>query len=117
MNYYPPFRKENIKAYLSVLLIWTFVSLISAIVYTMVTTSPNYIINIVWAAITSTLGMAIMFGASILNLRKLTPGFKRLAEGETNPNIPPVWCPVLTAATNAAIDLASKKNIETIKSH
>lgn len=52
-------------------------------------------------------GMAIMFVASLLNLRKLTPGFRRLAEGEHDPRIPPVWCPVLTAATNAAVELAS----------
>lgn len=53
-------------------------------------------------------GMLIMFAASVLNLRKLAPGFKRLAEGEENPEIPPVWCPVLTAATNAALRLSEK---------
>jgi hypothetical protein len=50
-------------------------------------------------------GMAIMFGASALNLRKLRAGFARLSKGEPNPQIPPVWCPVLTMATNAAVEL------------
>ncbi|MDZ7778056.1 MAG: hypothetical protein U5L09_21790 [Bacteroidales bacterium] len=58
------------------------------------------------------LGMMIMFGASVINLRKLSPGFKRLAAGEKDPKIPPVWCPVLTAATNAAMELVSEKIIK-----
>lgn len=49
-----------------------------------------------------------MFGASVINLGKLEKGFKRLADGEKDPKIPPVWCPVLTAATNAALDLSEK---------
>jgi hypothetical protein len=70
----------------------------------------SYLLLLIWAAITSMLGMMIMFGASVVNLRKLSPGFKRLAAGEKDPKIPPVWCPVLTAATNAAIELAEVKN-------
>lgn len=44
----------------------------------------------------------------MINLGKLEKGFKRLADGEKDPKIPPVWCPVLTAATNAALDLSEK---------
>lgn len=43
--------------------------------------------------------------ASALNLRKLRPGFERLAKGEKEPDMPKVWCPVLTMATRAAADL------------
>ena len=53
-------------------------------------------------------GMAIMFGASAVNLRKLRPGFERLASGDRDPAIPPVWCPVLTMATRAAVDLSTR---------
>ena len=52
-------------------------------------------------------GMSVMFTASVLNLRTLRPGFERMARGEP-PNIPTVWCPVLTSATAAAEDLASR---------
>jgi hypothetical protein len=48
-----------------------------------------------------------MFTASVLNLRKLRPGFERMARGEA-PNIPAVWCPVLTRATAAAEELSNR---------
>jgi hypothetical protein len=53
-------------------------------------------------------GMAIMFGASLLNLRKMKAGFRELAEGKPAPAIPAVWCPVLTEARLAALELADK---------
>jgi len=52
-------------------------------------------------------GMSVMLIASLLNLRTLRPGFDRMARGEP-PNIPAVWCPVLTSATAAAEDLAAR---------
>ena len=110
MKYYPLFRKKNIPAYLTVMGVWVAISLISATTLSILINNESYLILVIWAAITTMLGMGIMFGASAINLRKLTPGFKRLAAGEKDPQIPPVWCPVLTAATNAAMELVSEKH-------
>ncbi len=107
MKSYPLFRKESMPAYITVMSVWCIVSFTSAGLLAFIFDSVSFWIALVWAAITAMLGMSIMFVASIVNLRKLTPGFRRLAAGETDPKIPPVWCPVLTAATNAAIELAS----------
>ncbi len=49
-----------------------------------------------------------MFVASYINLKRLEPGFRRLAAGAKDPQIPAVWCPVLTMATKAAIELVDK---------
>ena len=110
MKPYPLFRKENIPAYIIVLSVWFLLSIVSAGVLVFLTNQISFGLAILWAAITVMFGMGIMFGASMINLRKLTPGFKRLASGEKDPQIPPVWCPVLTAATNAAIELASREH-------
>lgn len=109
MKPYPLFRKENIPAYLVILVVWFFISISSAGLLSLVVEQLPLAIAFAWAAITVMLGMSIMFVASMINLRKLTPGFKRLAAGDKDPGIPPVWCPVLTAATNAAIELATAK--------
>jgi hypothetical protein len=53
-------------------------------------------------------GMASMFGASLLNLRKMKAGFRQLAEGDPSPAIPAVWCPVLTEARLSALELAAR---------
>jgi hypothetical protein len=58
-------------------------------------------------------GMGIMFGASAVNLRKLRPDFKRLASGAEDPEIPAVWCPVLTKATRAAVEL--RENLKDVR--
>lgn len=108
MNRYPLFRWENIPAYLAVMGAWAIISIASAVILYIATRLPFWE-GLVWAAVTSMCGMAIMFVASVINLRKLGPGFQRLAEGERDPRIPPVWCPVLTAATNAAMELASRQ--------
>lgn len=57
------------------------------------------------ALVTVMAGMAILSVAGALNLRKLRKGFERLAMGDADPQIPPVWRPVLTMATEAAVRL------------
>jgi hypothetical protein len=110
MEKYPLFCKKNIPSYIAVMTVWALISVISSFLLYQFVNESSYLLLLIWAAITSMLGMMIMFGASVVNLRKLSPGFKRLAAGEKDPKIPPVWCPVLTAATNAAIELAEVKN-------
>lgn len=68
--------------------------------------TASWLGGFVFAAVAVMFGMAIMFAASALNLRKLRPGFERLADGATDPDIPPVWCPVLTMATRSALELS-----------
>ena len=108
MTHYPLFRKENIPAYIVVMSIWLAFSIISAILLHFYAEAISFWTAFLWAAISVMAGMCIMFGASVINLRKLEKGFKRLADGNKDPKIPPVWCPVLTAATNAALDLSEK---------
>ena len=110
MEKYPLFCKKNIPSYIAVMTVWALISVISSFLLYQFVNEASYLLLLIWAAITSMLGMMIMFGASVVNLRKLSPGFKRLAAGEKDPKIPPVWCPVLTAATNAAIERAEVKN-------
>ena len=118
MKSYPIFRKENLPAYMVVMSSWCLFSLLSAMGLSLfLAPGLGFGPALIWAAITVMLGMGIMFGASALNLRKLGPGFKRLARGETDPNIPPVWCPVLTAATNAALELSENIRSNKINSH
>ena len=108
MKKYPIFRKENVPSYLAVLLAWVLISCCSAALLSTTVNTISFIASLIWAALSVMAGMAIMFVASVLNLRKLTPGFRRLAEGQQDPKIPPVWCPVLTAATNAALELSEQ---------
>ena len=109
MKPYPVFRKENISAYLTVMLVWVVISILSAFSFQLFAEYVVFWKAIIWAATTTMAGMSIMFVASLINLRKLAQGFRRLAEGDPNPEIPPVWCPVLTAATNAALALAARQ--------
>ncbi|MGD9629369.1 MAG: hypothetical protein AB7V18_09000 [Pyrinomonadaceae bacterium] len=105
---YPLFQKENVPAYLTIGMVWMFISLsIGWLLTTLLPLAFSHAFLVV--AMTVMLGMAIMFVASVFNLRKLGPGFRRLARGERDPQIPPVWCPVLTAATRAAVELSEKK--------
>jgi hypothetical protein len=102
-----PFCSDNMRAYLAVLVAWIAVSAVNAwIVGTMVTGRLSFLGYFVMALVAVMSGMAIMFVSSLINLRKLRPGFERLARGESDPEIPPVWCPVLTSATQAAMQLA-----------
>ncbi len=106
---YPLLSSKNISAYTVVMGIWVIISLISAFLMRYFSSE-----TIGWGAalflgLASVMGgMLIMFGASAINLRKLRKGFARLAAGEKDPQIPPVWCPVLTMATRAAVELQSK---------
>ncbi|WP_298401433.1 hypothetical protein [uncultured Chloroflexus sp.] len=110
MQSYPLFRKENIPAYLTVLIAWGIISCCNAVLLKTMNASLSFLLSLFWSALAVMSGMAIMFIASILNLRKLTAGFRRLAEGQTDPQIPPVWCPVLTAATRAAVELVQRRS-------
>lgn len=98
-----PFCRENAFAYGAVLLAWVAVAAaIAAAADLLVSGSPTLVGWFAVALVAVMGGMAIMFVSSLINLRKLRPGFERLARGERDPEIPPVWCPVLTAATQAA---------------
>lgn len=106
MNRYPLMSARNLSAYATVFLLWAVVSIALAIILrTMTGSVVDWAAALVFAAVSVMAGMMIMFGASALNLRKLRPGFTRLAKGASDPQIPPVWCPVLTMATRAAVDL------------
>jgi hypothetical protein len=91
------------------MLLWGGASAVLALLLTTVTADAvGWVTALVFAGLAVMSGMAIMFGASTVNLRKLRPGFERLAAGARDPAIPPVWCPVLTMATRAAVDLSEK---------
>ena len=108
MSSYPLFHKRNLPAYFTVMLVWGVLSILSAtILRWLVTGGITWCKATIWSGVTCMSGMGIMFGASVINLRKLGPGFRRLADGAEDPKISPVWCPVLTAATKAAIKLSS----------
>jgi len=109
MNRYPLFSAKNLSAYAVVMAVWGGASLVLALLLRAATgDSVTLSIALVFAGVAVMSGMAIMFGASAVNLRKLRPGFERLASGAPNPEIPTVWCPVLTMATRAAVDLSEK---------
>ncbi len=102
-----PFCAGNVPAYLAVLAAWVVVSaVVGGIASTAIAGRPSVVDFFVMALVAVIGGMGIMFVSSLINLRKLRPGFERLARGEPDPQIPPVWCPVLTSATQAAKQLA-----------
>jgi drug/metabolite transporter (DMT)-like permease len=105
---YPLFSARNLPAYAAVMLLWAIVSVLLALLLRAVT-SPHVVSwtsALVFSAVAVMSGMAIMFGASVVNLRKLRPAFAALAKGGKDPAIPPVWCPVLTMAIRAAVELS-----------
>lgn len=109
MNQYPLFSARNLPAYATVLSLWVGGSFVLALALRAVTADAvSWAAALSFAGVAVLLGMAIMFGASAVNLRKLRPGFERLAAGARDPAIPPVWCPVLTMATRAAVTLSGK---------
>ncbi len=100
------FRRENIPAYLAVMAAWIcFSAVSSAILKITLAPTVSWLSALLWASMTVMAGMAILFVASALNLRYMREGFERLAQGDQDPKIPPVWCPVLTMAADAAIRL------------
>lgn len=106
---YPLLSAENIPAYGVVMGFWIFFSLISAFIMHHVSDSAiGWGAALILGFASVMTGMGIMFGASAVNLKKLRPGFERLAAGEKDPRIPRVWCPVLTMATRAAVELSEK---------
>jgi hypothetical protein len=102
------FRRENIPAYGAVMGTWLALSAALAASAAVLGRSrkPSFGAIFVFGLIAVMAGMGIMFTASLLNLRKMRSGFERLAAGDPDPDIPPVWCPVLTTATQAATHLA-----------
>ncbi len=104
-----PFRVRNIPAYLAVLAVWLAMSTVIAAVAARLFDGPPTLIGFWMLALVSVMaGMSIMFTASLFNLAKMRAGLSRLAEGNPDPKIPPVWCPVLTAATNAVTACARR---------
>jgi len=109
LSRYPLWSAGNIRAYAVVMLLWAGSSVVLAIVLRAAAAgSVGWSTALGFSAVAVMLGMSIMFGASVVNLRKLRPGFERLANGASDPAIPGVWCPVLTMATRAAVDLSEK---------
>jgi hypothetical protein len=109
MNRYPLFSTRNLPAYATVMALWGGVSVVLALLLRAVTAAAvDWAAALIFAGVAVMAGMAIMLGASAVNLRKLRPGFERLADGASDPAIPPVWCPVLTMATRAAVELGEK---------
>ncbi|MEW6527424.1 MAG: hypothetical protein AB1444_12265 [Spirochaetota bacterium] len=106
---YPLLSAKNIPAYGVVMGFWIIVSLISAFIMRHVSGGAiGWGVALILGFASVMAGMGIMFGASAVNLKKLRPGFERLAAGEKDPQIPRVWCPVLTMATRAAVELSEK---------
>lgn len=104
--------RQNVGSYVKVMAVWLSLSIVSASVFRyLVSPELAWWKVFAWAALTCFGGMMIMFMASVLNLRKLKRGFQRLAAGEKDPQIPAVWCPVLTMATRAAVELADRFSI------
>jgi hypothetical protein len=102
-----PFCVANLRAYLAVLAAWAVVSAVVAALADVAFGGRASFTDLFVTALVAVMGgMAIMFVSSLINLRKLRPGFERLARGEADPEIPPVWCPVLTSAAQAARQLA-----------
>jgi len=105
---YPLLDLGNVPAYFGVMAVWLLVSGVGSVLLVKVSgRSISTPAGFVWTAGTVFAGMMIMFGASALNLRLLRAGFARLAAGNAEPSIPRVWCPVLTMATRASVELAT----------
>ena len=109
MERYPLISSKNLPAYGVVMGSWLAVSAaLAGVLRWLSDSSIPWWTALGFAAAAAMLGMMIMFVASAVNLRKLRPGFERLARGEQDPAIPPVWCPVLTMATRSALELHEK---------
>jgi hypothetical protein len=113
VNRYPILTVKNLPAYGTIMLLWAGTTLLFAFLLRVFTAEAiSWMTALIFAGLAVMSGMVIMFGASVVNLRKLRPGFERLAHGEPDPAIPSVWCPVLTMATRAAVDLSEKVHVE-----
>ena len=108
---YPIFDKNNISAYAIVIGLWVIIAVLIAVgIYYTSGRHIEWRLSLVWSFVSVMAGMSIMFGASVVNLCKMRAGFERLSLGAVNPDIPAVWCPVLTMATRAAVELSEQKN-------
>jgi len=113
---YPLFSKKNIPGYNVVMGLWLVISILIAVgILFAGNAAIGWKTATGWSLVSVMAGMGIMFAASAANLRTLRPGFERLASGERNPRIDPVWCPVLTMATRAAVELNEKLLGEHVK--
>jgi nitrate/nitrite transporter NarK len=114
MEKYPLVSRNNVPAYLKVMSTWCVLSVgMAALLKRISGGSLSRRVSMAFSMCAVMLGMMIMFVASALNLRKLRPGFERLANGEREPGIPKVWCPVLTMATRSAVGLCDRVAEET----
>ncbi|MEX2608409.1 MAG: hypothetical protein WEA24_00570 [Gemmatimonadota bacterium] len=105
MERFPLVSAKNLPAYAVVMGSWLLISFALAVGLRWLTDAAlAWPAALGFAAIAVMLGMSIMFVASAVNLRKLRPGFERLADGAVDPGIPAVWCPVLTMATRSAVE-------------
>ena len=109
MEKYPLLARRNIPAYLVVASLWIGCAAVMAFALrTWSDAAVPWSVGAVWSLLAVMLGMSVMFGASVVNLRKLRPGFERLAAGAGEPSIPTVWCPVLTMAIRATLELSQR---------
>ena len=104
-----PFRTRNIPAYLTVMGVAVFLVVLIYFISGNFFFNENSITLLVIIAASVMAGMMIMFGASMLNLFKMKSSLDKISRGEKNVKIPEVWCPVLTAASEAVENLAESK--------
>ncbi|MCM8821811.1 MAG: hypothetical protein NC831_03230 [Candidatus Omnitrophica bacterium] len=109
------FSKKNIPAYFAIMVSMVAISFLLWVVYLIFKTKTFeisyfglYRMELLFSFVNVIGGMMIMFIASYLSLRKMKKGWEEMAEGKRSVKIPPVWCPVLTAAKDAAEQLIEK---------
>lgn len=109
MERYPLVSRDNLPAYLKVMSAWCALTMAMAVLLKRIGGgSITRLARVAFSMGAVMLGMMIMFVASALNLRKLSPGFERLARGDSEPDIPKVWFPVLTMAMRSAVELCER---------
>ncbi|MEX0998037.1 MAG: hypothetical protein WDZ45_13385 [Flavobacteriaceae bacterium] len=104
-----PFRTRNIPAYLTVMGVAFFLVVLIYFISGNFFFNENSITLLLIIAASVMAGMMVMFGASMLNLFKMKSALEKISRGEQNVKIPEVWCPVLTAASEAVENLAESK--------
>lgn len=94
MERYPLVSPKNLPAYAAVMGTWLVISAaLAAGLRWLTNASLPWASAVGFAAVAVMLGMSIMFVASVVNLRKLRPGFERLADGAADPEIPRCGAP------------------------
>lgn len=116
MSKVTPFPTKNIPAYMAVMASVMAAGILMWAIYLTVRTGgfelsyfQVYATELVFSLLTAMSGMMVMFTASLINLRKMKSGWEAMAQGKKDVQIPEVWCPVLTAAKDAAEQLMDKE--------